>query len=91
MPPEIGYRAINLGNGKGLVCIDWRDELAELNWVKSPGVVPLPHPYLEQSIPLADEHVEYLSQRFAVQKGHNIHDLIREAVKVEPMMRVWAV
>jgi hypothetical protein len=91
MPENIGWRAISLGNGHGLVCIDWRDELAEMNWVKASGVIPLPHPYIESSVPLVDEHIAHLSSRFAVKTGDNIHDLIREAMKVEPLFRIWAV
>jgi hypothetical protein len=85
-----GYRALDLSNGNLLVSVEWSNEMAELQWAKTPGVIPLPHPFFEQAVPLSDEHLTHLSFHFGVEKGHTIHDLLREVVKIEPLMRVWA-
>lgn len=88
---DFGYRYIALGNGNVLMCVDWTNDMKEMQWAGTAGVLPLPHPLLEQSSPLTDEHVQQLSSRYPVQKGHNVHDLLKFVVKEEPLMRVWAV
>ena len=87
---KFGHRYLDLGSGKALMCIDWKSEVAEMQWAALPGVWALPHPVFEQGIPLTDEHLAHLSSRYPVEKGHNVHDLLKMVAKDEPLMRVWA-
>lgn len=80
--------ALDLGNGKHLVCVQWRDELSEMQWAAHPDVIALPHPILESTVRLADEHIKHLSGRYPVEVGDNVHHVIKHVAKDDPWMRL---
>jgi hypothetical protein len=87
-PANIGSHSLDLGNGKALICIDWKDDFQEAEWCAREGVMPLPHPIFQMAEPLQDEHIAHLKGRFAFNNGDNIHHLIRQAAKLDPWMRL---
>jgi hypothetical protein len=87
---NFGYHTLDLSNGKLLMAVEWTDELDEMRWANRQEVIPLPHPFLEQAVPLSDEHLAHLSFRFPVEKGDNVHVLLKHAMKHDSFMRVWA-
>lgn len=84
------WHGLDLGNGKMLVCVDWRDDHQELHWGDQPEVSRLPHPVFEPNVELSDEHVEHLCGRFNVEKGHCVHHVIKQAGTHDPWMRPHA-
>lgn len=82
------WHALDLGNGKHLVCIDWKDEMSEMQWASHPDVIALPHPILESTVRLTDEHVKHLTGRYPIEVGHNVHHVIKHASNDDPWMRL---
>ena len=82
-----GYHGFDLENGKHLLCVNWTDELEESRWANTPGVSALPHPIFEAGTVLADEHVAHLG-KFNIEKGHNVHHVIKAASKIDIWMRL---
>jgi hypothetical protein len=89
MGAATGWHAAPLGNGKHLVCIDWKDDAAEAAWAQRAGVIPLPHPIFEAATPLTDEHRQHLAGRYKTNSGDNIHHVIKQAAKEDLWMRLW--
>jgi len=87
-PKHIGSHSLDLGNGKALICIDWKDDFQEAEWCAKPGVMALPHPIFQMSEPLLDEHLTHLNGRFQLEHGDNIHHLIKQAALHDPWMRL---
>lgn len=84
-----GFHSLPLGNGKLLVCVQWSNEAHEAAWAKREGVIALPHPIHEATQALTDVHLQHLSRRYPVTKGHNIHHVIKHAAKEDLWMRLW--
>jgi hypothetical protein len=82
------WHGIDLQNGKLMICLRFRDEGHEMEWTSHPDVIRLPHPIFESNIPLTGEHHGNLWQRFALVPGDGIHDVIKQAAKVDPFMRL---
>ena len=63
-------------------------------WASHAGVERLPHPVLESSTPISDDHANKLKMHGA-KKGHTIHDLIRsisgDGYGKSPAMRIRVV
>lgn len=84
-----GWHSTDLGNGKLMVCIDWNNEAKEVAWASREGVISLPHPIFESTIPLTAEHVQHLSGKYQVTTDHNIHHVIKQAAKEDLWMRCY--
>lgn len=84
-----GWHSLPLGNEKHLVCIDWKNGIAEFHWSSRPDVIPLPHPIFEATVPLSDEHRTHLSRRYTLNPGDNVHHVIKQAAKEDLWMRLW--
>lgn len=84
------WHALDLGSGKVMVCVDWRDDHHEAGWSDHPDVMRLPHPVYEPTLPLSDKHVEHLAGRFGICKGHCVHDVIKKAAAENQFMRLYA-
>jgi hypothetical protein len=84
-----GWHSLDLGNNKLLVCIHWRDEAHEFAWSSREDVMALPHPIYEAATPLAAEHLQHLSGRFALNAGDNIHHVIKQAAREDLWMRCY--
>lgn len=82
------WRSLGLGGDKLLVCVDWKDDTHEYDFSLREGVLPLPHPIFRSSEPLSDEHLTHLGQRFQLQKGNDVHHLIKMASKEDFWMRL---
>lgn len=83
-----GWHSVDLGNGKLLVCVDWKNGAKELAWSEQPGVISLPHPIFESTVPLTDEHLSHLNKYFQLENGDTVHRLIKQASRHDPWMRV---
>lgn len=60
---------------KVLVKCHFGDEASELHWRSQPGVEPLPHPILENTVPIKHEHADLMA-RHGVQRGHSLRDVV---------------
>lgn len=82
------WHGLDLKNGLWLICVRWQDEGEELMFSQDPEVRPLPHPIFDMDEPLGDHHLEPLKLVFPqIQKGHNVHDLMKEAGRIGPLFR----
>jgi hypothetical protein len=79
---------LDLGNGKVLVCVRWRDELYEVGWAEHPEVIRLPHPIFQSTAVIPDEHLSHLRGRFTLPDQSTVHHVIQEAAKDDPWMRL---
>jgi hypothetical protein len=79
------HHYMDLPNGKVLLVA--RDEGTLEHWAKHEDVTVLPHPIFESAVPLADEHIEHV-KHLKIKKGHTVLDLIKEAAKHHPAMRL---
>lgn len=86
---DVGWRSLELGNGKLLVCINWKNEAHEFAWSSRPDVISLPHPIFESSQALSPEHVQHLAAKFHVTTSHNVHDVIKQAAREDLWMRCY--
>jgi hypothetical protein len=87
-PRHVASHWFEIGEEKALICIDWKDDDHELAWSSRPEVISLPHPVFEASAPLTDEHHSHLQHHFQLQKGDNVHHVIKQAAKHDPWMRI---
>ena len=78
---------VDLGNGKFVVCVKWKDEGHEAEWTRHPEVINLPHPLFQSQELLSSEHIEHLSRRYSIQAGHTAQDFVKEAMKENPFFR----
>jgi hypothetical protein len=83
-----GWHSVDLGNGKLLVCVDWRNQAHEEVWAARDDVICLPHPIFEANDGLTAEHREHLSGRFTVNHGDNVHAVIKQAAVIDRWMRL---
>lgn len=84
-----GWRALDLGNDKLLVCVNWANDAHEAAWASRPDVIPLPHPIFESATPLTDEHRQHLAGRYKTNSGDTIHHIIKLASREDFGMRLW--
>jgi hypothetical protein len=82
------WHAIDLGHGKTLTVVRWKDPIHEMKWASHPDVIPLPHPIFQNVEPLTDEQLHHLSRRFNVEKGHNVHHVVKQAARLNPLFRL---
>jgi len=82
------WHALDLGTGRHLACVRWKDEREEMIWSNHPDVVRLPHPIFESTMPLSDEHLKHLCNRFEVSRDDGVHAVIKQAAKQDPFMRL---
>lgn len=85
---KAGWHALDLGNNKLLLCVQWADPLQEARWASRPEVISLPHPIFQSNQPLSDNHRAHCAKRFQLEDGHNVHDLIKQAALQDPWMRL---
>lgn len=83
-----GWHSIALPNDKILLCVDWNNPVAELEWRSRPDVISLPHPIFESSATLSTEHLKHLCGKYPLTANHTVHHVIKMACCEDPWMRI---
>jgi len=98
--PQGGAHYIDLPSGKILVAARFADESAEEHFhARATGKIDLPHPAFSGNQALSADHVEHLAHLFegasaaekkATAGKANIHEVVKRAAKIHPLMRLSA-